>query len=323
MSSAARPVVVMKFGGTVTGSPWRMQALVKMVAEAVETVRPVLVVSALSGVTRQLDRGLQAVVAARRNGGAPHETIDALIEDLRTRHMEQAEELLDMAALSTYQTALNERLADLQSVLQTVAQTGFTPAHRDAVLATGEQCSVPMVVAALQVRGMRAEAGDATTLIRTDDTYGEANVDLALSHKQVARWFADLADEAIPVVAGFIGRDGGTVTTLGFEGSDYTAALMASFTNAASLTRFTDVEGIYTADPNTDAAAQRIDQLTMEQAFAWTESGRLGMHPKTLRPLAEANIPMQVRCIDRPHAPGTQICPASVMDPVFWPPIAG
>lgn len=321
MGSSSRPVVVMKFGGTATGSVGRMRSIGAVVKDACQTVRPVLVVSALSGVTRRLDRGLQAVVAAREADEAEvASVIDTFLADLKARHRTQAREVLPEALASDYEMALLEQLDALRIRLNTVADTGFTPALRDAVLATGEQLSVPMVVATLRAAGLDATAGDATALIQTDATYGEANVHLEASKTRVTDWFAGLSASTVPVVAGFVGADAsGATTTLGFEGSDYTAALLASFLGADSLTRFTDVDGIYTADPNTDAAAQRLDRLTMEQAFAWTESGRLGMHPKTLRPLAERAIPMQVRSIDRPTAPGTQIVPDAAGTPAFWP----
>ena len=323
MESSSRPVVVMKFGGTATGSVGRMRSIGTVVKDACQAVRPVLVVSALSGVTRRLDRGLQAVVAAREAEEAEAgDVIDTFLADLKMRHCTQAQEVLSEALASAYESVLQEQLDALRIRLNTVADTGFTPALRDAVLATGEQLSVPMVVATLRAAGLDSEGGNATALIQTDATYGEANVHLDDSRARVTDWFAALLDDIVPVVAGFVGADAtGATTTLGFEGSDYTAALMASFLGADSLTRFTDVDGIYTADPNTDAAAQRLDRLTMEQAFAWTESGRLGMHPKTLRPLAERAIPMQVRSIDRPTAPGTQIVPGAAGSSVFWPPL--
>ena len=317
------PVVVMKFGGTATGSARRMQRIGTVAKDAHKTVRPVLVVSALSGITRRLDRGLQGVVAAREAEEVKAASVvDALLTDLRARHRTQARDVLPRASASAYEAVLQEQLDALRIRLNTVTDTGFTPALRDAVLATGEQLSVPMVVATLRAAGLDAKAGDATALIQTDATYGEANVHLDDSRARVTDWFTALPDDIVPVVAGFVGADAaGATTTLGFEGSDYTAALMASFLRADSLTRFTDVDGIYTADPNTDAAAQHLDRLTMEQAFAWTESGRLGMHPKTLRPLVERAIPMQVRSIDRPTAPGTQIVPNAAGTPTFWPPL--
>jgi aspartate kinase len=139
---------------------------------------------------------------------------------------------------------------------------------------------------------------------------------------RVREWYGGLDSDAVPVVAGFIGAaTDGTVTTLGFEGSDYSAALFAQVLRAECLTRYTDVDGLYTDDPETTADAERLDAISMEEAFALTESGRLGMHPKTLRPLVEANIPMQVRSIDRPDGRGTRIVPDHAENVRVTPPV--
>jgi aspartate kinase len=121
-------------------------------------------------------------------------------------------------------------------------------------------------------------------------------------------------------VAGFIGATaGGHTTTLGFEGSDYSASLFARILGADCVTRYTDIDGLYTEDPSIHEDADRLDRLSMEEAFAMTESGNLGMHPKTLRPLVDADIPMQVRSIDTPEQSGTSILPEGVSSDVLWP----
>lgn len=181
--------------------------------------------------------------------------------------------------------------------------------------------SVPMVTLALRDRGLYAPHCEATKLVVTDATYGEANVRLDLTRFRMRRWYRTLSPDAVPVVAGFIGAtEDGTTTTLGFEGSDYSAALVAQILEAKCLTRYTDVDGLYTEDPRTSTSAQRLDRLSMEEAFALTESGRLGMHPKTLRPLSEANIPMQVRSIECPDGQGTQIIPEGMEYVELTPP---
>jgi len=213
-------------------------------------------------------------------------------------------------------------LEALRAVFATVEEEGFTPASRDAVLATGEQLSVPMVTLALRDHGLNAPFCDATSLVVTDDTFGEAHVDRPATTERVRQWYSGLAPEAVPVVAGFIGATtNGTTTTLGFEGSDYSAALFAQILRAECLTRYTDVDGLYTDDPETTDDAERLDEISMEEAFALTESGRLGMHPKTLRPLVEAGIPMQVRSIDVPDGQGTRIIPGSRENVRVTPPV--
>jgi len=276
----------------------------------------VAIVSALSGVSRQLASALEAV----SSGADRTAVVDDLVDTLRTRHAEQAEAVLSADQQAAYAPYLEDRLESLPRAFDRVAREDGREAARDAVLAVGEQLSVPIITLALRDAGLPAPHCDATDLVVTDDTFGAAHVQRAATADRVRSWYRGLDPGDVPVVAGFIGAtEGGATTTLGFEGSDYSAALFTQMLAARGLTRFTDVDGIYTADPDTHDDAERIDRLTMEQAFARIESGGLGMHPKTLRPLAEAGIPMQVRSIDQPDQPGTPIVPKDATAEALWP----
>ncbi len=312
------PRVVFKFGGTTVGRPERFRTVVDLIGQATAEGRVLCIVSALSEVTRQLSAGMEAFTTQSNREGV----VDALVQRLRERHEQQSEAVLSAEQQEAYASLLDERLRRLRHLFARIDREGFSPAARDAVLAIGEQLSVPMVTLALRDRGFEAPHCDATALVVTDDTFGEANVEFDATVRRVRRWYRDLSSQAVPVVAGFIGttRDGDT-TTLGFEGSDYSASLFAQMLGAQCLTRYTDVNGLYTEDPNTNDSAERLECISMEKAYALTESDRLGMHPKTLRPLVEAGIPMQVRSIDEPEAPGTQILPDGANgDHLIFPP---
>ncbi len=298
--SRASPLVVMKFGGTCVGTAERMGRLVEIVRAASAARRVVVVVSALSGVTRQLDAAYY-----RAESGVEATGVAAA---LRERHRAPAAALMDEAATADYAAVADEHLGALAEQLRHVQAGEHTPARRDAILATGEQLTVPMVAHALRHVGIPAEAGDARRLVRTGDEHGAAAVDRAATGRHVRTWHAALSPGAVGVVAGFIGATAqGATTTLGFEGSDYSAALFAALLGAEELVRWTDVDGLYTADPRTHADAERLRRIDLAQAAALNEAGRLGMHPKALRPLLEAGIPARIRCIDAPHAPGTRI----------------
>lgn len=304
-----------KFGGTSVGTPDRFRTVVELIQEAAAEGRVVAIVSALSGVSRQLASGLEAVATC----SDPREVVEDLAEDLRARHAEQAKVVLGSEQREAYEAVLDERLEFLQRTLTSARQGEHVSAARDAVLAVGEQLSVPMVTFALRDVGLHAPRTDATNLVTTDDSFGAAEVRLDATTERVRSWYRSLAPAAVPVVAGFIGStEDGATTTLGFEGSDYSAALFAQILRAHAMTRYTDVDGIYTADPESDDEAERIDQLSMEEAFARIESEGLGMHPKTLRPLAEASIPMQVRSIIHPGCAGTRILPDGVDTDALW-----
>lgn len=311
------PITVFKFGGTSVGSPERFRSVIEIAAQTADEGRLVVIVSALSNVTRQLSAGLEAFTTQDRDRDA---VLRELVATMRTRHLGQAETVLSDHRADAYADLVHQRLQHLQGVFADVERQGFSPAARDAILATGEQLSVPMVTLALRDAGLAAPHCDVTALMVTDDTFGEANVLHDETTRRLRRWYAELRPTAVPVIAGFIGAtEGGRTTTLGFEGSDYSASLTARILGAQCLTRYTDVDGLYTADPKTDPSAERLDEISMEKAFALTESGRLGMHPKTLRPLADAAIPMQIRSIDEPDAPGTRITPDGAADTVMVP----
>jgi aspartate kinase len=307
---------VFKFGGTTVGTPERFRTVIALLEEAAMNGRVVAIVSALSDVSQQLSDAMEAF-ATRSDGEA---VVEKLVERLHRRHSTQAETVLSPTAADEYEALLAEHLRVLRQSFAEVERTGFTPALRDAVLATGEQLSVPMVTLALRDADLEAPHCDATRLVVTDDTFGQANVDRQATTDRVRDWYRTLAPTAVPVVAGFIGATAaGQTTTLGFEGSDFSAAMVARILDARCVTRYTDVDGLYTADPSVHDDAERLDELSMEDAFAMTESGDLGMHPKTLRPLVGADIPMQVRSIVQPDQTGTQILPNGVAPGALWP----
>jgi aspartate kinase len=303
----ARPLVVMKFGGTSVGRPERMQQVVQIVKQRAAAGRPVVVASALSGVTRQIGAALDDVAADRLD---PAQAAEAM----RRRHTEQAADVLPPEGRARYSRTLERELKCYAAALRQGTRGGASPALRDRVLATGELCSVPLLVEVLRTAGVNAVYGVSAELFVTDDAFGGARVDLDATARNVRGWVNGCADGAVPVLAGYVGRTpGGRTTTLGFEGSDYSAALVSAFLGADAFERWTDVDGLYTAAPNTDPTAERIDELTMEQAARLNAEGGLGMHPKALRPLLDAGILARIRCTTQPEGAGTRIRPEGVL----------
>lgn len=295
----------MKFGGTSVGAPDRMRRVVRFVAQAASERRAVVIVSALSKVTRLLQAGVHGVA----DGTA---TAADVLEELRSRHLEQARTVLREATLPGYEATLSQRLSQLQALLTRAQTGGAAPPLVDAVLATGEQLSVPMLALALEDAGVPAAPSDSTRLLCTDDTHGAANVNVERTARQIRAWHETLPEEAVPVAAGFIGATPeGATTTLGFEGSDYSAALFAAILEAHTLERWTDVDGLYTDDPRTNDEAERIDEIVLEEASALNEKGQLGMHPKALRPLVGRSVVVHIRSTQAPEQPGTRLIPRS------------
>ena len=298
---AGRSLKVLKFGGTSVGSAQRLRRVVEIVRQAAQTYRVVVVTSAASGVTNTLVAALEAM----RQGTILPET---LAEGLWARYHVLAAGVLCPQTLRLYEIILQEWGKEIERL---AATTPVTPGLADEVLALGERLAAPLVALALRDAGLRAVPQDAIALVRTDDTFGEALVDVADTYRQARHWHADLPVSMVPVVTGFIGATAsGATTTLGRGGSDYSAALLAAALRASVLERWTDVDGLYTDDPYQNHQARRLPRIVLEEAWAWNHAGRLGMHRKALDPLIEAEIPVHVRSTTALEGTGTWILPA-------------
>ena len=294
----------MKFGGTSVGAPERLQRVVEIVQRAASTHRVVVIASAASGVTDTL-------VRAWDQWGTDAFDEAGLIEGLRTRHLELAAAVVSPEGVEAYRPLLEEGLASLGRLFRRLEAENKPFACSDELIATGERLSAPLVSIAIREKGITSEPVDAALLIRTDDTHSEAVVDLAVTYRQIARWYETVAPGVVPVVTGFIGSTPeGVTTTLGRGGSDYSAALITSGLKASVLERWTDVDGIYTEDPRKNRSATRLASIVLEEAWAWNHAGKLGMHRKALDPLVEAGIPVHVRSTATPDLDGTLIVPA-------------
>ncbi len=228
------------------------------------------------------------------------------MEGLHARHAALARDLLGDSAHAAYLKLVREQLDELRSVVGEPDD----PARTAAILAAGERLSAPLVALGLERLGLSASAVDAVDLISTDSTFPEARVDLEATRRRVEAWFSMIPGDVVPVVTGFIGRsDCGRTTVLGRGGSDYTAALLAEAVGATKLDRWTDVDGLHTADPRRFEGTGRFLYLLLEDASTWNETSRLGMHPQAFEPVRRAGIPVHVRSTRHPQGDGTLILP--------------
>jgi len=177
----------------------------------------------------------------------------------------------------------------------------------DQVVSTGELQSTRIISAYLNHAGIRNHWLDITTVLRTDNTYRCANVDIKTSSQLLADYLTTHPSR-VYVTQGFIaGTEDGYRTTLGREGSDYTAALLAYMLDAESVTLWKDVPGVFSADPRKVRDAQLISEMTYQQAQTLVEKGAQIVHPKTFAPLFEKQIPLYVKPFLHPHQQGTLI----------------
>jgi len=298
---------VMKFGGTSVGDASCMARAAQIVAQAGRNDAVVAVVSAMSGVTNRL------VETANRAGIGDREAGSGLITALREQHN------VALAALVPAETAraavcrkLEEILAEGQRLFDgTALLRELTPRTLDAVSSLGERLCAPLFSAALAHLGARTEPVEATELIITDDFHGGAEPRMDLTRQHCESRLRPLLKEAcIPVVTGFIGATAkGVLTTLGRGGSDYSATILGAALDADEIIIWTDVDGVLTADPRLVPNARTIAEISYREAAELAYFGAKVLHPKTLRAVAPAGIPVWIRNSFTPERVGTKITP--------------
>ncbi|MEM6737188.1 MAG: aspartate kinase [Bacteroidota bacterium] len=178
----------------------------------------------------------------------------------------------------------------------------------DMIVPHGELMSTSIIAAYLNKEGILCEWVDARTVIRTDQYFSEANVDWVVTEKQIQEKLKPDLENKTVITQGFIGSDvEGNSTTLGREGSDFTGAILAYCLNAAGFTVWKDVPGILNADPRILDQTEQYDQLSYREVTEMTYYGAQVIHPKTLKPVAQKNIPLTVRSFKDYAIPGTTI----------------
>ena len=237
----------------------------------------------------------------------------AVILSARGKATDQLEELLDKAASGknyykdfeafeksqrhTFKNVnLSAEFKELAKLLEGVSLLGdYSPKIKDQALSFGELISAKLVSKLLIGKGISAQFLDSRTLLKTDSNFGDASVDEAQSKENVIKCFANLDMSIVPVITGFIASDeNDETTTLGRNGSNYSAALFANFLNADELQNYTHVDGIYTANPDLVPDAKRIESLSYGEANELANFGATILHAKTIIPLIEKNIPLRI-----------------------------
>jgi aspartate kinase len=299
--------LVMKFGGTSVGSAAAMKRTAELIAGAGERV--VVVASAMgSKPIKVTDLLLQGAYSAL-NGDA--DSYRQVAELLRLTHLEAIDGLLSPdRERQQVMAQVNAIIDRFQALCQAVLVLGeLTPRALDAISAMGEQMSVRILAAGLRESGLAAQAVDATELIITDDNFQGATPLWPYTGDACRSKLQPLLDQGvIPVVTGFIGatRDGVT-STLGRGGSDYSAAILGQALSAREVWIWTDVDGVMTADPRLVPEARTIPVLSFREVAELAYYGANVLHPKTMRPCVEHNIPLRIKNTFRPEHPGTVI----------------
>ena len=298
-------IVVMKFGGTSVEDAAAIQRTAEIVAgRRAKGLAPVVVVSAMSKVTDQL---IAAAQAAERGDGAGALAISAR---LRHRHMETAAALVTGASLQALSEWLEQQFHGLEDLLRGLAAVQeLTPRTLDLVVSHGERLSSRIIADYFAQRSLDGAHVDARTCIVTDAQHGRA-VPLELETEQNLTRHVHplLTQKKIPVMGGFIGATAeGVTTTLGRGGSDFTGALVGRGLDASAIEIWTDVNGIMTTDPRLCADALRVKSISFEEAAELAYFGAKVLHPATILPAVQKNIPVWVLNSKNPENGGTLI----------------
>lgn len=297
----------MKFGGTSVGDASCINRVAEIVKRAARECPTVVVVSAMSGVTNRL------IQAASRSEAGDREHSHAIFAELRKQHATALETLVrDKGKRLRLASCLEKLFSDGEELCKGTAMLReLTPRTLDSVSSLGERLSAPMVAAALSEHGVPSEAVESTELIVTDSYHGGADPLMDRTHTRANARLRPLLDSGIvPVVTGFIGAtDSGVLTTLGRGGSDYSATILGAALSADEVIIWTDVNGVLTADPRLVPEARTIPEISYLEASELAYFGAKVLHPKTLRAVAQAGIPVWIRNTFAPEQAGTKITP--------------
>jgi aspartokinase/homoserine dehydrogenase 1 len=299
-------MIVMKFGGTSLGDGAAISRAVDIVIQTLKDKgQVVVVVSAMSGVTDTL---LSAATSAAQGDA---ETFRRARWHLSDRHRLV---LTEVIAHEETRLQLMEEvealLSDFESLCRSVHVLGeLTARGSDAVASLGERLTARILAAALRDRGERATAVEATEAIVTNGRHGSAAPLMDETREAAqARLMPLLAEGVTPVVTGFIAatKDGVT-TTLGRGGSDYTAAILGGCLDSDEVWIWTDVDGVMTADPQVVPEARTLSEISYSEAAELSYFGAKVLHPKTILPAVEQDIPLRIVNTFNPSHPGTLI----------------
>jgi aspartate kinase len=228
------------------------------------------------------------------------------IEAISGQHRAAAGEL-GLGPEDPLMLVLEREMGSLERNLHAASRDGEFDAFYDAVVHSGEVFSTLLVAAFLQREGWPTAWHDARQLVFTDNSHREARPDWVRSKAAIREAIAT-HPARIHVVQGFIGSgEQGQPVTLGLEGSDFSAAIFAHALMAASVTLWKNVPGVFNADPHEFPGAVLLDRLSYREVFQMTNYGAKVIHPKTMRPLEEAGIPLRVRSFLDPSLPGTTV----------------
>ena len=296
-------MIVMKFGGTSVQDAKAIDRAAQIVQGRLGD-HPVVVVSAMSKVTDSL------LAMGKAAGGGDRKSALKMARTLRERHYETAGELLGTALFTEFHGELGADFEDLDELLRGIGAVGeITPRTYDFVASFGEVLSSKIVAAAFTARGLPGAHVDSRQCLLTDNSYTRAVPQFDETNERLRKKLQPLLDSGkVPVMGGFIGSTrSGITTTIGRGGSDFSAAIFGAALNAERIEIWTDVDGMMTTDPRLCPDARRIKVISFDEAAELAYFGAKVLHPATVLPAIQRNIPVYVLNSLNPTCEGTKV----------------
>src|SRR3954471_12470538 len=296
-------MIVMKFGGTSVEDAAAIDRAAAIVRDRLPK-SPVVVVSAMARVTDQL------LAMGRAAGSGDRDQALELSRSIRERHFATASDLLGAGTFTKLHSELEADFDALDELLRGIVAVGeITPRTYDHIASFGERLSSRLITDAFSARGLNATHVDSRECIVTDATHTKAVPDFEATNVRLSERLKPLLEhKRVPVMGGFIASTPeGVITTIGRGGSDFSAALVGAGLNAESIEIWTDVDGMKTTDPNICPDAHRIKVISFEEAAELSYFGAKVLHPATVLPAVQKNIPVYVLNSKNPKNEGTLI----------------
>jgi aspartate kinase len=298
-------MLVIKFGGTSVGDADRVATAIEIVGER-RAQKPIVVVSALAGVTNEL------VAASEAAKACDIERVNKIIAGVRQRHEDVAMRLVQQKFdfFEAFIKQLDKQIEQIHTILRGIALLGeITARAKDKVVAIGEKLSSVLFAYSMMMHALPGEHVDSEEVVITDARFGEAAPLMDETRAAARKVLLPLLERnLIPVMGGFIGRTReGATTTLGRGGSDYSAAIVGAAAGADEIQIWTDVDGMMTCDPRLISNARVIERISYVEAAELAWFGAKVLHPKTIAPAVEQHIPVRVLNTHNVNSPGTLV----------------
>ena len=292
---------VLKFGGSSVANAQNIKLVLDIVVNKAKEEKLIVVVSAFSKITDLLQ-------LASQKAAAGDESFKEILADLETKHLDALKELIPVSEQSSLLSHIKRIINHLETLLDGCYLLGeLSPRTSDTILSFGELLSSYIIAEALKQKLKNSSYKDSRELIKTNNSFGKAVVNFDVSNKLIVDFFASNENQVV-VMPGFIAASlDGINTTLGRGGSDYTAAILAGALHANELEIWTDVNGMFTANPKIVKQAQPIVFISYQEAMELSHFGAKVLYPPTIQPVLRKNIAILNKNTFEPAADGTYI----------------